>query len=416
MSPEVPFVASKTSKEDGSSEEPAVNPTSEIVDFLIEQLHSKRKPIEQAVFDRDPQMYRRVGQYEKALTAFLADEPHILSIGDDSRKREIWLEVISQSYQQEIDHLDQQDLDLQIQREEATGNLHNLSTRIVGIGRDRFAVGDLGLLLGRVQVELYDLKQKGRLNILGRLAERLIGSRQIHPQVEPIQKQLTAADEEIKKLEEERHSLAAEHFKKENEQRHHLETGREKLLHELDVWAVGSSERFLVHYLYYQRPDLEKYLRSHSLTEAEQRSILILEQNGVKNANLTQPEDGLRVKVFEEVSSQLPIAIIVGGEIITDRKLAEIKIGRLKKNLPKEMKRQIFRKLVQALKYESQGLHHPDSTVITHQDMIDRIGGNWRLHVAGNHRLIGNLNSLATPQDRMPEIVRLLHRNDPNYY
>ncbi len=415
MSLEVYPIVSKTSKKDSSSEESSVDSTGEIVDFLIERLHSQRKPIEQTVFDRDHQMYRRVGQYEKALTAFLANEPRVLSIGDDMRKREIWLEVVSQSYQQEIDGLDQQSLDFQIQREEATDSLQNLKVRIAGIGRERFGAGDLGLLLGRVQVELYSLKQKGRLNILGRFVERLIGSSPVHPQVEPIQNQLTAANEKVKELEERRSNLAAEHFRKENEQKHRLKTEREKLFYELDAWAIGSSERFLVHYFYYyyQRPSLKKYFKNHQLTDAD---LKIFEQHSLlqKRKQPQQQSEDPSLETLAKDIADLPMPIKIRGEIFTDIDSARKAFLKLKEDVPQSRMKHFFNRSLMALRYEAQGSHHPDYRVFASDDpIIERVGGNGRLRI-GRYRVIGNLDNMENEQ-RVPEFVTILQHDDPNY-
>lgn len=403
---------------EGSLEEQAADPTPEIVSYLTNLLIFKRKPIDHNIFDRDREMYRRSGQYGKALPVFLR-EPKVLALGDDMRKREIWMEVLSQSYQGEIDVLHQDQLSYRLQRGEITDNLGKLNARIAGIGNDNLR--DFWLLKGRVQVDLWQIKQRGRLNILGKLAERVIGSRQIHPQVEPYQEELTEVDEKLKDLGERRQSLAAEHFQQDNEQKGHLETYQEKLLHHLDDWVINKPpDFFLVHYLYYQRPNIERYLRNHALDDQEQRNLLsIIGQHKSSRSTKNHHPSGqsahpVKVEVSEDSTRVLPMALMIEGKIFTEIDSAREEFAKLKQSLSEKRKRQIWGRLLQTLKLEAQGLHHPESTLLGAEDMIERVGGDWRLTV-GRYRVIGNLVKSEAGQ-KVLEVVSVLQRNDPKYY
>ncbi|MDO8618878.1 MAG: hypothetical protein Q7R49_02910 [Candidatus Daviesbacteria bacterium] len=397
-----------------SDENLTPDPTPEIVDYLSNLLVLERKPLDQSVFDKDHQMFRRAGQYEKLLPTFLGD-PEVLALGDDMRKREVWSETVSASYQREIDDIDRDNLFFQLQKEETAGNLQELSAQISGIGKERLRSGDLGLLVGRLQVELYDLKQKGRLNIFGRLAERLIGSRPVHPMLELVQNQLIEAEEKAKELEEKKRILAADHFKTETEQKHHLETEKEKLFHQLDDWVVDqSTDIFLVNYLYYHRPAVDKYLRSHTIDNEDQKILLgkLAQQQRVLQI---KAELGSEVTGLEHSeTAQLPMPVIINGQTITEIDLARVELASLNPSIPLKRFDQIFRKLVQQLHLEVQGSHHPQSKKFSADDpIIERTGGELRLRV-GRYRILYN-NEITNNGQRALGVVGITTHNDPKY-
>ncbi|MDP3974206.1 MAG: hypothetical protein Q8P92_05245 [Candidatus Daviesbacteria bacterium] len=397
-----------------SMEEQIVDPTLEIVGYLTNLLVLRRQPITQAVLNRDHQMYRRIGQYEEALGGFLKEEPEVLALGDDMHKREMYMEVLSTSYQTEIDNLDEKSLPFQIRQEELGIYIQQLQDGISGIGRNRLRPGDLELLVGKVQVELGKLKARGRLSFLGKFAEKLIGTREFHPAVQPYQRELTEVDYELMKLGEKRKTLAAEHFKEENEQKRRLETDQDDLFHKVDDWVLPRApDSFLVHYLYYQKPSLGKYLKSHHLMNSD---LGIFDQHGLLQKE-KHPQKQPKVSSSETLSddvTELPMPIKIKGEVFRDIGSAWKAFLRLKEGVPQRKMRHFFNRSLMALLYEKQGSHHPDGKIFTADDpIIGKVGGNWRLRI-GRYRVIGNLDNMENEQ-RVPEFVSILQHDDPNY-
>lgn len=395
------------------SEEQSSDPTPEIVDYLTSLLVSRRQLIPQAVLDKDHQMPRRMGQYDKALQQYLGADPKVLALGDDMRKREMWMEVNSQGYKTEIDSLDEQSLLLQIRQEKLGMDIHKLQEKISGIGRNRLMPGDLSRLLGRMQVELGALKTKGRLSFWGKLAEKLIGSKESHPALEPKQKELTEVESELAQLGTRKEDSAKKHFNEEKDQKRRLENDQEAFFHQIDDWVLTQSlDYLLVHHLYYQRPPLDRYLKSHHLADSD---LNIFEQHGLLQRG-KQPKKQSKdtLETLTDGETDLPMPIKIGGEIFTDLDSAWKAFSKLNPRIPQRKMRHFFNRSLMALRYEKQGSHHPDGRVFAADDpIIAKVGGNYRLRI-GRYRLIYNLDNMEDEQ-RVPELVTILQHDDPNY-
>lgn len=251
-----------------AAEETTNNPT-EIFNFLLSQVLAGREPIELSVFKTDPDMYRRVGQYEKALASLL-QESETIQMADEIRKRQMSSALLAELHQKKLVDFNQRKATLLSQETEVARQQQQWETRIIKIGQDKVRPGDWRLMLGRVQVKLWDLQRRQRpLTFWAARFEGIFGARQVHPQIVPYRQQLDLLTAEENSLEADRQQTFNEYARQKAGQVELLEAEHERLFDHLDQWSVGDFDRFLVYLLYYpQRRSslLEQYRKAHQLT------------------------------------------------------------------------------------------------------------------------------------------------------
>lgn len=396
--------------------------------YLTQMLSSKRKPIEQSLFDKDPTLHGRVDQYQEDFLEFLR-QPTMLSLGGTLRQLDIRTELLVQSHNQRASELDPIISSSRQQREDVSEQLRQMEERIKGIGRGRILQGDLGSLVGRIQVQLGYLQDTGRLSLSGKWLSRLFGIRQIHPQIEFHHNQLSQLGLELDQLETERKQSSDGFVTERVNLGRQTHTQQERLFHQLDQWVVDQPEYFLIHYLYFGRPPIDRLLKRKDLTEqdlayflATFRTLNLLDRGykdlltGVANTKSKKMSRQPEQPPIIQNDRFIPVVLRIKGKEfeLSDIALAKDEFVNLRGGLSATARNRLWNKFAQALLYESFGSHHQDSTILKADDMQKRLDGNWRLRV-GVLRVVSTLDSLEDGRLVFDE-VKIVHRDDPRYY
>lgn len=396
----------------------------------------RRTTLEPTVFDKDKDMYRRVGQYEKALASFLG-QPDILQLGDEIHKQQLWMEILARSHQKDTEVIEQRRASLAHQRVGLLQEQQAMEARIATIGRSQFiAAGDFELLKSRVEVEIGHLQRRKRpVNgfLIGvyRLFGLIGDAKEVHPQIVPYHKRLAQINSESIRLGENKLQVNVEYSAQRKEQENQIQTEQERLWERMDGWAIEDSDRLLVHLLYHPERSfmvLGQYRSSHSQEEWSEmvRSLRFHQPLPVEYARFSPHTSNKVVTVKYEsggvspsenpqaaIKDILPMGFRVNGRETVDRNQAQDALFSMMKDLALPIKQKIFGRLMKALEYWSDGLKPSDYKTFRKKDRrIDGLG-QTRLRV-GRYRVIVNWVR-SDSGEKIPDVVTIMHRENPGY-
>ena len=396
--------------------------------FLREFVKSKRNIIKAVdVLDREPQLRWDFEQYEKDLEQFLATA-EVATLGNEINFAQAKIATLSLERDSEVRLAGGRINNLSKQREQLKLDRRDLEIRIVGIGKEKFiGKGDVKLLWGRMKVTMWKLQEAGRLSGFGQITALAFGVSRVHPRLALYDHSLISNKSEINSLSALQNNLLQgkdDYFEKQIYEGAHLAALTENLFQHLDDWALKRWNRLLVHlslhpdrqfsiiqtYKIKFPKDWQRLLNKLSRLEllpADFERFLKAEVKELAKILERSPEVGKQVR-------ELPVKLKINGEVYSDIEKAREAFSKLTgKNMSNKKERQIFNRIIQVGYSLSLGDHPADLKKLNGQEIVKRLGGEWRFRV-GRSRAIVNFDTREDEQ--IMELVSVLSRDHHLYY
>lgn len=396
--------------------------------YLWHFLASKRVEVDPAFFKKNPDIYSKIGHYEKDLEDFVR-KPDVIQRGQLMHTLEGEIEQAELKHFQDSDSFTEQFRSLSLEQAKTEGDLEGLKVRINSIGRQRFyQKGNLSLLYGRVQERLWTLQQRDNLSFWGRLATIFIKPQKVHPQIDEQQTRIQQTEDKIASLKEDKKRMDEEYLQQKFALGGKFSRDLQVLFELLDEWSCSDQDRLLVHLIYYRRFETaELFAKKRNLTGQKRRDFLSgLASKGViprdyydflTRLDPKNKSGGSSQQVKEESNgsegdkSKLPLKLIIVGSVFDSTEEARLAFFNLNPGLSNTKRKQLWGRLVQFLTYSSLGLS-PSGYKVFHKQDRRTAGWDSRLEVKG-YRII--LNNLRLDGESAIEVLDYVRRDDPKY-
>lgn len=370
-------------------------------------------------------------RYQQELAVFLG-QPQVEALGYRIKDAKARLNLAETNLKDGFDQTAGYVEELKGQKDALAVSYQDTSVRVNRLGQGKVKSGDWGLAIGKIQTMVWQARQKGQLTGVGCVLGKIFGEAQVHPGLAVLQEQISQVEEQLAEAERIRQALANLYVSEKIEGGRQVNIAAKNFWSQLDRWASQHPDRFIAHVVQYGSAlSIESYLKKARLTpEAKDkfltraRTANIISEAQFHNfsRNRASHDQSAHEFIAQELkalsgslveSGTLAMPVMVEQVIIGTRDQLNDAVRNLKKDLSENNVKKITNRINRALYALARGLPYHDLTQLFAQDMIDRLGGNYRLR-AGTFRVI--LNRVLYDDRQAIEIVSVLNRDDPNYY